>query len=330
MTKYSIVIISKNNREKLIRLLDLLDKSLKGNNNYEIVVVEAIDDLSDLNYDISHIKIPLKEAGFSYQRNIGVKNAKGDFVIFIDDDVEITKDWFKEITKPLPEDKFGVMGAVFPKIENVNLISFVIGVMGHPGGGFRLHNYSRGIDVELSQVATCNTIFRKKIIEDVGMFNLKNRFGSEDSDLCLRIIKKHGKNRFLFRPNALVYHDTNRNLFNAIKWYIRRGKADIDLLFIDMVHLDYVLKTSILVKFLFFLFIGFILGFKVFLFLLVFWYLYQIYKYFFMVKYFKFYNFGLFYKIIVLFLFPLLKFIFDFSFDIGRIIQTFSFLKNKI
>ncbi len=330
MKKYSIVIITSNKKDILLKCINKL-KEYEVDKFAYIIVVEASDDEQLINIDeIKYIKIPISERGFSNQRNIGLENAKGEYVIFIDDDVEITKDWFKEITKPLAENKFGAMGTVFPKIENANLISFSIGVMGHPGGGFRLHNYSKGRNIELSQVATCNTIFKKQIIKDVGMFNLKNKFGGEDSDLCLRVIKNYGTKRFIYMPNALVYHDTHRNFFKAISWYIRRGKADIDLLFIYMIHLDYILRTSILIKFLIFFIIGLIFDFRIFLLFCIFWYFYQIYKHFFMVKYFKIYNFSFFYKTAIFLLFPLLKFIFDFSFDTGRLIQTFNFIINRI
>lgn len=323
------MIISKDNRKRLVKTLLSL-KELKSYDEYEIIVVEATDDAGDLEEDIVYIKIPLKDAGFSYQRNIGVERAQGEFIIFIDDDIEITKNWFEALTKPLPQDKFGAMGAVFPQKDGANIVSFSIGVLGHPGGGFRLHSYSKGKEIVLSQVATCNTILRKRIIEEVGMFNLKNRFGSEDSDLSLRVIRSYGKDRFLYRPDALVYHETHRNIIKAVKWYIRRGRADIDLLFIDMIHLSYVFETSLLIKFLILSIVGFIFGFKVFLVGVVLWYLYQIYKYRFMVNYFCFYNFSLPYKALIVVLFPLLKFIFDLSFDLGRIIQIFSFFKKKI
>ncbi|HOJ86262.1 MAG: glycosyltransferase family 2 protein [Elusimicrobiales bacterium] len=326
--KYSIIIITKDNREKLLRALESINKNLKTFKDFEIIVVEAGENLTDLAYTVKHIKLSLKDAGFSNQRNIGVNTALGEWVIFIDDDVEITDKWFFEITKKLPQDKFGAMGAVFPK-EGANLISFSLGVLGHPGGGFRLDNYSKGEDMSLSQVATCNTVFRKDIIKDVGMFNIKNKFGSEDSDLCLRIIKKYGENRFLFLPKALVWHDTHKNIYKALRWYIRRGRADIDLIFIEKLHIDYVLKTSILIKFFVLLIIGFFGGFKFFAVGFLVWYFYQIYKYFFMVKYFKFYDFGFIYRLGIIILFPLIKFLADLFLDIGRIVQTCYFLINK-
>ena len=162
------------------------------------------------------------------------------------------------------------------------------------------------------------------------MFNPKNVFDGEDSDLSLRVIRKYGKDRFLYRPNALVYHDTHRNFLKAMSWYIKRGRADIDLLFIDMVHLSYVLKTSILLKIASFLFLGFVFSLKVFFLLLILWYFYQIYKHIFMIKYFKIYSFKLIYRSVILLLFPLLKLSFDLSFDMGRCIQVYNFLKSRI
>lgn len=337
MTKYSIVIIS-NNRENLYNCVQNLTENIKDYNNVEIIIVEATNDdkkfQSVSQLEINHIMIPLSMSGFSYQRNIGVENSRGKYIIFIDDDIKTNTDWFKNLLSQYEEkqeDYFGVMGAVFPDKENANFISFCIGVLGHPGGGFRLHYYSKGKPLELSEVSTCNTLFRKDIIVDVGMFNLANKYGSEDTDLCLRITQKYGKNRFLYNPDAVVWHKTHKNLLKMIKWYIRRGKADIDLVFIDRLHIKYVFQTSLLFKFfLVFIFCFILLKPAIFWLFSFIWYFVQLYKYRFMWYYYKFYNFNLLYKIFTFFVFPIIKFIADISFDIGRILRCFSYYKQKI
>lgn len=332
MKKYSIVIISKKNREKLKRTLEVLEKNLLVRDDIEKIVVESIDSEDSLiDFGIKYIKIPISNAGFSNQRNIGIVNSSGEYIIFIDDDVEITKDWFNNLVEEFEvrkNDYVGAMGAVFPKKENANFISFCIGVLGHPGGGFRLHYDSQNKILELSQVATCNTIFKKDILLDVGMFNIENKYGSEDSDLSLRIIEKYGKNKFVYIPSALVWHDTHRNLLNMIKWYIRRGKADIDLVLVSKLHYKYVLQTSLLLKFFIFYFLSFINRF-IFLSFCIMWYLIQLWRYRFMWKYFEIYNFGNLYKIFTFLLFPFIKFIADVSFDIGRLKEIFEKLKRK-
>ncbi|MCS7151856.1 MAG: glycosyltransferase [Endomicrobia bacterium] len=330
MSKYSIVIITSNGKKKVKRCIETL-KKYKVFDSAEVIIVDATDDEGSLGIQqekIKYIKVPLKEKGFSHQRNIGVVNSLTDYIIFIDDDIEITENWFKTLTEEFEKNKdkyFGAMGAVFPKNGNSNFISFSIGVLGHPGGGFRLHNYSRGKMIELSQVATCNTIFRKDIILDVGMFNLANKFGSEDTDICLRITKKYGKNKFVYIPDAIVWHDTHKNLFKVVKWYIRRGMADIDLVFVSSVHFEYVIKTSFILK----LFTVFLISlfFKPLIFIfLILWYFTQLMKHKFMWKYFHIYNFSIPYRMLTFLCFPFIKLIADVAFDLGRLVRIFLYL----
>ncbi len=317
--KYSIIIITADRDDVLKNCLDKLFE-YNVDKKTDIVVVDA--SVNSLEYDkidkINYIKLQPTEKGFSNQRNIGVKNAKTDYIIFIDDDVEITESWFDTLTSEFEKypDKFGAMGCVFPKQNNI--ISFVCGMLGHPGGGFRLHNFSYEKNIFLNQVATCNTIFKKQIIEDVGWFDIKNKFGAEDSELCLRVIKKYGYNKFVYIPSALVWHYSVDNIFKFIKWYIKRGMADIDLYLRHSLHLNYVVRTSVVIKiFVIFFISAFIKNFLFFAFVL--YYTWQLYKHKFVFKYFKHYNFTSLKKLFIFLLFPLLKLTSDLSFDFGRI-----------
>jgi glycosyltransferase involved in cell wall biosynthesis len=159
--KYSVIIITADRHDILKNCLDKLFE-FKVDRKADIIVVDASSD--NFNYErinqIKYIKIEPKNKGFSNQRNIGIKNASTPYIIFIDDDVEITKNWFDIFTSEFEKYEnsfFGAMGPVFPRQSN--LISFACGVLGHPGGGFRLHNFSKSKNIFLSQVATCNTIW---------------------------------------------------------------------------------------------------------------------------------------------------------------------------
>jgi cellulose synthase/poly-beta-1,6-N-acetylglucosamine synthase-like glycosyltransferase len=321
MKKYSIIIITADRHSVLKNCLDRLFE-FKVNEKADIIVVDASANV--FNYEkinqIKYIKINSKSRGFSNQRNIGVRNALSDYIIFIDDDVEITETWFENFVSEFENYKdkvFGAMGATFPKKNNV--ISFVCGVLGHPGGGFRLHNLSKGEVIFLNQVATCNTIFNKKIIEEVGYFDVENKFGSEDSELCLRVFRNYGKEKFIFIPDAVVWHYSPDTIFKFVKWYIRRGIADIDIYLRHILHLNYVLKTLVTIKIMFVFFISLFLGIRFLFFIWFLYYFWQLYRYKFMIKYFKFYKFSIFKRALIIFGFPILKLTADLSFDIGRI-----------
>jgi GT2 family glycosyltransferase len=326
MKKYSVIIITADRHDILRNCLDKLFE-FKVDKKADIVVVDASK--NNFSYErinqIRYIKIDPKNKGFSNQRNIGIKNAYTPYIIFIDDDVEITKDWFDKFTSEFEkyEDKiFGAMGAVFPKKSN--LISFICGVLGHPGGGFRFHNFSKGNNIFLSQVATCNTILNKKIVEDIGMFDPQNKFGSEDSELCLRIIKRYGNNKFLYIPSVIVWHYSPESFLRFIKWYIRRGISDIDLYLKHSIHLNYVIKTSIVLKFLILLIFS-LIDIKIFFAGIFVYYFYQLFKHRFMFDYFKYYSFNFTERIYIFLVFPFLKLVADLMFDFGRIKRTMDF-----
>jgi len=330
--RYSIVIITADKHNILKNCLDRLFE-YEIDKKAEIIVVDASQNhfVYDKINKIKYIKIAPEEKGFSNQRNIGVKNASGEFVIFIDDDVEITEDWFKKLTKEFENCKdrtFGAMGALFPKQNNIT--SFICGVLGHPGGGFKLHNFSKNRIIPLSQVATCNTVFNKQIIEEVGMFDVNNKFGSEDSELCLRIIRKYGYNKFVYIPMAVAFHYSPDKFHKFVKWYVRRGMADIDLYLRHSTHLSYVVKTSIVLRIFPFLILG-IFNKKILLFSFVLYYLWQLFKHRFMCKYFSYYNFKFYEKLCSFFVFPIFKLIADILFDYGRTKRIFNVkLKKEI
>jgi GT2 family glycosyltransferase len=326
MKKYSIIIITADRHNVLRNCIDKLFE-FEINKKSDIIVVDVSRD--KFNYEkinqIKYIKIDPGNKGFSNQRNIGIKNASTPYIIFIDDDVEITKNWFDIFTSKFEkyDDKiFGAMGAVFPKQSNI--ISFACGVLGHPGGGFRLHNFSKGNNIFLNQVATCNTILNRKIIEDVGMFDPQNKFGSEDTKFSLKIIEKYGNNKFLYISSAIVWHYSPERFFRFIKWYIRRGVSDIDLYLKHSIHLNYVIKTSIILKFLFLLLFS-LINIKIFFAGIFVYYFYQLFKHQCMFDYFKYYSFNFTERIYIFLIFPFMKILADLMFDFGRIKRIIDF-----
>jgi len=306
-------------------LLSCIERIKRQSIDAKIVVVEATDAQKDIEIDgVEYIRIPEKEGSFSKQRNIAIRGVRTEWILFVDDDVVVTENWLKEMLKAVEDHReaIGIMGAVFPYRPNV--IGFCEGVLGHPGGGFRLHHFSRGKIIALDGVATCNTIFRKKILEDVGMFAENLRYGGEDTELCYRIVGKYGKNKLFYTPSAQVFHVSKNNLLKFVRWYIRRGKADIELYLHHHQHLHYILFTSILLKIFPCLLASLLLG-KIWILglTMLVWSIVQWKRSSFMFAYFSLYSFGFPKRCLTFFVFPLLKLVADVSFDVGRILRLF-------
>lgn len=317
MNKYSIIIISKDNRKGLINCLEKLLKVIPE--NVEVIVVEAGDNLEKLSYNIKHIVVPAADAGFSNQRNIGVRASGSEYLIWIDDDEEPAENWFKELTKIIEEDGNlnGVMGCALPPVPT-GILGFCQGVLGHPGGGFRFHHRAKKKNILLSEVSACNWLVKKSTIEKVGYFDLKNVYGSEDTDIQIRIMNMFGKNTFKYTPNAIMYHYPRTVFFKFLRWYIRRGKSDADLFLKHTVHIKYLVSTSVTLKILSVIALSIVSGWIILPSLFLIWYFLQMFRTRFMFDYFDFYKFPTAKRILTFLLFPLIKLSADIMFDLGR------------
>lgn len=100
----SIIIPTYNLNEYADRLLDVLDKQI--NDKVEVILV---DDGSDIPYSSKYdwvkiIRLPTNSGGASKPRNIGLDNAKGEYVAFIDSDDLISEDYIETILPKLKTD----------------------------------------------------------------------------------------------------------------------------------------------------------------------------------------------------------------------------------
>lgn len=103
------IIIPTRNRYDYVRLLisDLLKQTVS---NFEIIVVDQSDKeqlLENCRY------IYTKTKGPCVSRNIAVAEAKGDILVFLDDDARIEPDFIAEITTPILSGRYdAVAGAI--------------------------------------------------------------------------------------------------------------------------------------------------------------------------------------------------------------------------
>ena len=135
--------------------------------------------------------------GLSFARNRGIKESKGQYVAFVDDDAIMRKDYFQNVidfidktTKPIAFG--GIINVHFegnpPKWEN-KYINSMFGFFRPSESAFKFsrNDYPRG----------SNMIFHRQIFTDVGDFNTKlgrvkrGLAGNEEKDLFHRIYDKN-------------------------------------------------------------------------------------------------------------------------------------------
>ena len=198
----SIVITVKNEEDNIS---DLLDSLIIQEKPYEIVIVDAYSEDSTVEIIKKYakkyggIKLYQMEGSRGAGRNYGVEKSRGEYVAFIDGDVVASEQWLAEIRKSFREGADVVAGKTiqvgykpFEKLERVEL-------------------FYKGIDVTYP---SCNLAYRKKLFVEIGGFD-EWFITAEDIDLNIRAVDKGAK--FIYNPNAIVYHRTRDSWISFIK-----------------------------------------------------------------------------------------------------------------
>lgn len=220
----SILIASKNRRADLERCLETVRRLDYPADRMEVVVVEETDNPKPIP-GVQYFPLPMRHLGFGYARNQCVRHARYPLLAFTDDDCLLAPDWLQELVRPLTPNIGGVAGAV--KVQNPGVIGFCESVLGFPGGGLKMIWKSRGKMVPTTQLSTCNCLYRREILQEVGLFKEKTIFSGEDYDLAQRVVRRA---RCLYNPKAVVYHRPRGRFPEIFKWFYRRGRSEVNLI----------------------------------------------------------------------------------------------------
>lgn len=210
MQPFVTVVVGIRNEEKYIEecIVSLLDLDYPKD-NYEIIIVDGMstDKTREIVGRYPVRLIPNEKINVAAARNLGVKNAKGDFVAFTDGDCKVDEMWLKTLVHEMqqaPEDVACVGGPnlVFdtdPVFARV--VGYAQETLLGSGGSAQCHGYQKKQYVQ--SLPNCNAFYKKSVIEEVGYFDEYFVLG-QDGDLNFRIGKAGYK--FLFVPEAKVWH----------------------------------------------------------------------------------------------------------------------------
>lgn len=197
----------------------ILDKSTYS--NYEIIVIEnnSKADKTFRYYEKiqknSRIKLIYWKGIFNYSaiNNFGEKHAKGDYLLLLNNDVEvITPSWMEEMLMYAQQPEIGAVGAklYFPDdtIQHAGVILGIRGLAGHGHRGFARNadGYMKRLKIvqDYSVVtAACLMVDRKKYQEVQG-FEEELAVDFNDVDFCMKL-RKYGYEN-IFTPYAQLYH----------------------------------------------------------------------------------------------------------------------------
>lgn len=149
-------------------------------------------------------------AGFGHARNVGVENATGDIIFFIDSDCYAEPDW---IEKALPHFGNSEIAGVTGQTRLWNTESGVARFLAYVGG--RMNMPMKRLFMKIAP--TMNLAVRRKVIHEVGGFD-ETLIRCEDTDLTYKISQRY---KILYEPKAVVWFKGSPTLKTASKKCIR-------------------------------------------------------------------------------------------------------------
>lgn len=213
----SIIIVNWNGYENLKTCLQSLQKA-ELPTKLEIIIVDngsqdkSVPYIKELQKSNSSIRLAsLKEnLGFAEGNNVGFFQAKGEYILFLNNDTLVSKTFYRMLKAKIESDPH--IGGVQPKISMYPKIDFIDSVgsyflttgflyhKGHNKKDKKLYNVSSKI---FSMKGAC-MLFKHSVLDAVGVFDKKYFAYFEETDLCHRVILSGYD--IWYEPTSQIYH----------------------------------------------------------------------------------------------------------------------------
>ena len=218
----SIVIPNKDHIEDLNKCITAIEEK-SSYKNYEFIIVEnnSTDEKTFEYYKILEEECPRakvvfwKEQGFNYPaiNNYGVEHAKGEYILFLNNDTEIVnEDCLEELLGYCMRDDVGAVGARLyyedGTIQHAGVIVGLGGIAGHTFVGYphgALGYFGRiQMAQDYSAVTAACMMVKKSVFDEVKGFDERYAVAFNDVDLCMKI--REAGYLIVYNPYAELNH----------------------------------------------------------------------------------------------------------------------------
>ena len=229
--------------------VDTLDKCLRSieertdYDNYEIIIIEnnsteqkTFDYYNQICNDKIRVVYWKKEFNYSAINNFGVDQAKGEYLLLLNNDMEvISRDWMSELLGHCQRPEVGAVGArLYYPDDTVQHAGIIIGIGGVAGSvfvgmkrGYTGYMHRAAIQQDLSAVTAACMMIKRPVFEEAGRLEEQLKVAFNDVDLCLKI-RKNGY-LIVYDPYVELYHyESKTRGAEDTKEKVRRFQSEIE------------------------------------------------------------------------------------------------------
>lgn len=188
--------------------------------NYEVIVVDdgSKDTTAAIASEYGFRVIRTLNRGLSHARNVGMREASGEIVAYIDDDTRPDPHWLAYLAATFQSTSHAAVGG--PNLappEDGTIAECVANAPGNP-------THILFTDTEAEHIPGCNMAIRKSCLEAIGGFDPQFRVAGDDVDVCWRLQERGWT--IGFNPAAVVWHHRRNSVRTYWKQQTGYGKSE--------------------------------------------------------------------------------------------------------
>jgi glycosyltransferase involved in cell wall biosynthesis len=200
----SVVVITKNNITTIEKCIQSLINQKYPKELMEIIFVDGHSSDGTDNVIKKYakafpfIRLYYEDVGtMGYARNVGIKNSRGEIIMFTDADAFPVKSWIRRIVDAFSSDpKIAIVGGLDILIDANDVHSII--------DSWRRLRRSYGINA-IPKIKTVNFAIRRDILLKVGGFD-ERLSHADEGDLKARVYSTIKEAEILYDPKIIVYH----------------------------------------------------------------------------------------------------------------------------
>lgn len=209
----SVVIPNWNGRKFLAPCLDAVFR--QTHKDFEVILADNGSEDGSVDFVREHysrvrvVALPTNR-GFPVACNEGIRNSRGEFIALLNNDTEAHPRWLEEMEKVLSSRNDAGLCAckilLLSRPEIIDSIGIYFCSNGIGGNRRFLERDTGSFDLveDIFGACGCAVLFRKSMLEEIGLFDEDFFAYYEDTDLCLRA--QLAGYKCVSAPKSIVYH----------------------------------------------------------------------------------------------------------------------------